>query len=116
MPVNAYYRAVTTAVAARRGSGLRIRTGEVTLRGRRVALSRKEIALLSELRAHRAQAVLREDLYARVWGRPMLSRRDRSVDVYVRKLRAKLAQLDPDTAFIHTYVGFGYRFEPKREP
>ena len=39
---------------------------------------------------------------------------DRTIDVYVRKLRVKLEDALPDWAFIHTHVGFGYRFSPER--
>jgi DNA-binding response OmpR family regulator len=35
--------------------------------------------------------------------------RDRSVDVYVRKLRVKLDAALPGWSFIHTHFGFGYR-------
>jgi DNA-binding response OmpR family regulator len=45
-----------------------------------------------------------------------MARRDRSVDVFVRKLRHKLAQAAPDWAFIHTHFGIGYRFSPERSP
>ena len=39
---------------------------------------------------------------------------DRSVDVYVHKLRAKLGDALPEWRFIHTHFGFGYRLEPER--
>jgi DNA-binding response OmpR family regulator len=39
---------------------------------------------------------------------------DRSIDVYVHKLRAKLEAALPEWSFIHTHVGFGYRFTPER--
>ena len=39
---------------------------------------------------------------------------DRSVDVYVRKLRVKLEQALPGWRFIHTHFGFGYRLAPER--
>jgi DNA-binding response OmpR family regulator len=39
-----------------------------------------------------------------------MKRRDRSVDVFVRKLRTKLARASPDWAYIHTHFGVGYRF------
>jgi DNA-binding response OmpR family regulator len=48
-----------------------------------------------------------------VWNRPF-RKEERSVDVYVRKLRAKLERALPDERFIHTHFGFGYRFH--REP
>jgi DNA-binding winged helix-turn-helix (wHTH) protein len=35
--------------------------------------------------------------------------RDRSVDVYVRKLRVKLEAALPGWSFIHTHFGLGYR-------
>ena len=50
----------------------------------------------------------REELFRLVWGREMRVR-DRSVDVYVRKLRVKLEAALPDWSFIHTHFGLGYR-------
>ena len=38
---------------------------------------------------------------------------DRSVDVFVRKLRAKLQQVSPGWTYIHTHFGIGYRFDPE---
>ena len=35
------------------------------------------------------------------------------MDVYVHKLRAKLASALPEWSFIHTHFGFGYRFAPE---
>ena len=55
----------------------------------------------------------REALFALAWGVEMRAG-DRSVDVYVRKLRVKLAEALPDWRFIHTHIGFGYRFAPAR--
>ena len=51
----------------------------------------------------------REEIYQRVWGYAM-ARGDRSVDVFVRKLRQKLEQASPDWRYIHTHFGVGYRF------
>ena len=51
----------------------------------------------------------REDIYQRVWGYPMV-RGDRSVDVFVRKLRQKLERISPDWRYVHTHFGVGYRF------
>jgi DNA-binding winged helix-turn-helix (wHTH) protein len=38
---------------------------------------------------------------------------DRSVDVFVRKLRSKLQKRSPGWEYIHTHFGIGYRFDPK---
>ncbi|MGA2009212.1 MAG: response regulator transcription factor [Solirubrobacteraceae bacterium] len=56
----------------------------------------------------------REEIYERVWGYAM-AHGDRSVDVFVRKLRQKLRQGSPEWNYIHTHFGVGYRFAPDRE-
>jgi DNA-binding response OmpR family regulator len=62
----------------------------------------------------------REDIYQRVWGYTM-AHGDRSVDVFVRKLRSKLEAVSPGWRYVHTHFGVGYRFAPEpvvevREP
>jgi DNA-binding winged helix-turn-helix (wHTH) protein len=54
----------------------------------------------------------REEIYQRVWGYAM-AHGDRSVDVFVRKLRSKLEKLSAGWEYIHTHFGVGYRFEPE---
>ena len=54
----------------------------------------------------------REEIYQRVWGYAM-ARGDRSVDVFVRKLRQKLEKASPGWRYIHTHFGVGYRFDPE---
>jgi len=65
------------------------------------------------LARRRDRIVSREALYAAAWGGDLRSG-DRSIDVYVRKLRVKLARALPGWQCIHTHVGFGYRFSPER--
>lgn len=76
-------------------------------------LSIRELRLLTELARRADHIVQREDLFALVWGREMRPR-DRSVDVYVRKLRVKLDGALPEWRFIHTHFGFGYRLSAER--
>ncbi len=40
---------------------------------------------------------------------------DRSVDVFVRKLRQKLEMASPGWRYIHTHFGIGYRFDPETD-
>jgi DNA-binding response OmpR family regulator len=80
--------------------------------GQALMLSVREFALLVALARRAGTIVSREDLYDSVWGGPMRSG-DRSVDVYVSKLRGKLERVLPDRRFIHTHAGFGYRFHPQ---
>ena len=74
-----------------------------------VPLSSREVGLLTALAKRENRVVRREDLYRIVWGQPLRAG-DRSIDVYVHKLRAKLEAAVPQARFIHTHVGFGYRF------
>jgi DNA-binding response OmpR family regulator len=78
--------------------------------GRRLDLTGRELALLTELARRSGRTASREELYTAVWERPFRSD-DRSVDVYVRKLRAKLERACPSRTFIHTHFGFGYRLD-----
>ncbi|HEV7941726.1 MAG TPA: helix-turn-helix domain-containing protein [Solirubrobacteraceae bacterium] len=80
--------------------------------GQALMLSVREFALLVALARRAGTIVSREELYDSVWGGPMRSG-DRSVDVYVSKLRGKLERVLPDRRFIHTHAGFGYRLHPQ---
>jgi DNA-binding winged helix-turn-helix (wHTH) protein len=73
------------------------------------ALSRKEYELLHQLANGDGRVLEREEIYQRVWGYTMV-RGDRSVDVFVRKLRQKLERISPDWRYVHTHFGVGYRF------
>jgi DNA-binding response OmpR family regulator len=74
-------------------------------------LTVKELALLTELAAHPDRILTRGELYEAVWGDPLRSG-DRSVDVYVSRLRSKLQRAMPEHPIIHTHFGIGYRFDP----
>ena len=81
--------------------------------GRALMLSIRELRLLTELARRADRIVTREELFRLVWGREMRVR-DRSVDVYVRKLRVKLEAALPEWSFIHTHFGLGYRLAADR--
>jgi len=96
-----------------RAGPLELRPAEclAALDGRPLTLTVREFDLLCALVRRSGRIVSREELYAVVWGQPF-RKQERSVDVYVRKLRAKLERVEPTTEFIHTHFGFGYRLEP----
>ncbi len=87
--------------------------GLVSVNGRALMLSIREFGLLLALARAPGRILSREQLFLEVWGK-RLSKGDRSVDVYVHKLRHKLEEAQPTVRFIHTHVGFGYRLS--REP
>ena len=91
---------------------VRVAEGLVHVAGRTVPMSSREIGVLAALVARAGRTVSRRELYETVWDAPLRDG-DRSVDVYVHKVRSKLEQAVPGSLFIHTHVGFGYRFAPE---
>jgi DNA-binding response OmpR family regulator len=108
-------RADTRSVAAP------VAVGEIEIRadqfqafasGQSVDLTRREFELIQLLAEAEGQVLQREEIYERVWGYAMVHG-DRSVDVFVRKLRQKLERASPGWRYIHTHFGIGYRFAPE---
>jgi DNA-binding response OmpR family regulator len=96
---------------------IRASDGLVTVAGRPLTLSMREYELLLALARRSGRIIPREDVYLEVWRSPM-RKGDRSVDVYVHKLRDKLEDAHPGWRYIHTHLGFGYRLaaEPVSPP
>jgi DNA-binding response OmpR family regulator len=96
------------------GGELEIRADmfEAFVGGRPAGLTRREFELLHLLAASSGRVVQREHIYERVWGYAMVHG-DRSVDVFVRKLRRKLRDASPGWHYLHTHFGVGYRFDPQ---
>ena len=78
--------------------------------GQPLNLTARELEVLTALIEREGRIVSREELYRTVWGE-RYRKSDRSVDVYVGKLRQKLDEALPGRRFIHTHFGFGYRFQ-----
>lgn len=83
---------------------------EVRAASRPVDLTKREYELLLLLARSEGRVLPREEIYQRVWGYQM-ARGDRSVDVFVRKVRHKLAAASPSWSYVHTHFGIGYRFD-----
>jgi DNA-binding response OmpR family regulator len=81
--------------------------------GRSADLTRREFEVLALLAHAEGRVLQREEIYQQVWGYAM-AHGDRSVDVFIRKVRQKLEQASPDWQYIHTHFGVGYRFDPLR--
>lgn len=86
---------------------------QVLIEERRVGLTVREFQLFLLLAERLDAVVQRPEIYALMWGGEM-PRRDRSVDVLIRRVRAKLEQAAPDWCYIHTHFGIGYRFSPEQ--
>jgi DNA-binding response OmpR family regulator len=83
------------------------------VRATSVDLTRREFEVLQLLAQAKGKVLQREEIYQAVWGYTM-AHGDRSVDVFVRKVRQKLEKVSPDWNYIHTHFGVGYRFDPER--
>jgi len=79
--------------------------------GESCGLTATEFRLLYALALERGRVVSREELLQKIWGRRP-GHRDRTVDVFVRRLRRKLDVPSVRHDFIQTRYGVGYKFEP----
>ena len=104
-----------TMLEVYRAADLEVRPQDnlVLARGRALTLSVRELQVLVALVRLQARVVSRDELYRTVWGQELRAD-DRSVDVYVHKLRVKLGDALPGWQYIHTHFGFGYRLEAER--
>ena len=83
------------------------------LAGEHVWLTRREMDVLRVLAERGGRPVARADIHRLVWGPPVDGFKDRSVEVYIRRLRVKLAAAAPQWECIHTHHAVGYRLEPE---
>ena len=113
-------------VAARRGAGgatpargdalhfeellIDPRNVQAYVDGVSVGLTPTEFKLLHALGMSAGQVVTRDELMQRIWGRRHRYR-DRTVDVFVRKLREKVDRRASRHTFIQTRYGVGYKLE-----
>jgi DNA-binding response OmpR family regulator len=83
---------------------------QVTVSGREIALTAKELALLELFMSAPGRVLSRERILSNIWGAgedPLTN----VVDVYVRRLRAKIDGAPDDRSCITTVRGIGYRLE-----
>jgi DNA-binding winged helix-turn-helix (wHTH) protein len=83
------------------------------VRSTSVDLTRREFEVLQLLAQAKGKVLQREEIYQAVWGYAM-AHGDRSVDVFIRKVRQKLEKASSGWNYIHTHFGVGYRFEPEQ--
>jgi DNA-binding response OmpR family regulator len=79
--------------------------------GESAELTPTEFRLLYQLALERGRVVTRDELLQKLWGRRE-THRDRTVDVFVRRLRDKVDRRAPRHTFIQTRYGVGYRLDP----
>ena len=114
-------------VARRRARGLvsnAVRVGRLTVfldgrdpdvDGERLRLSQREHAILGVLAAHHRRVVSKEHIYDEVYGLSGADPLDKVIDVYICKLRKKIAEATGGARYIETVYGRGYKFEAPPE-
>ena len=93
---------------------LELQERQVFAGGKSVGLTPREFDVLLALAEAEGQVVPREEIYQRVWGYAMVAG-DRSVDVFIRKIRRKLEAASPGWHYLHTTFGVGYRCSAERK-
>ena len=78
--------------------------------GESCELTPTEFRLLYALALEQGRVVTRDELLQKIWGRRQ-TRRDRTVDVFVRKLREKIDRRAVAHSFIQTRYGVGYKLD-----
>src|ERR671931_1549684 len=85
---------------------------EAFVDGEPAGLTATEFKLLYALALEQGRVLTRDELLQRIWGRRE-THRDRTVDVFVRRLREKIDRRAPRHTFIQTRYGVGYKLEPQ---
>jgi DNA-binding response OmpR family regulator len=116
--VSAAARRGTRAQEPRRGDEINVeelrldpRNVQAYIDGESADLTPTEFRLIYALALDQGRVLTRDELLQRVWGR-RASHRDRTVDVFVRKLREKIDARSSTNTFIQTRYGVGYKLDP----
>jgi DNA-binding response OmpR family regulator len=116
--VAAAARRGTRAQEPRRGGEINVeelrldpRNVQAYIDGESAELTPTEFRLIYALALDQGRVLTRDELLQRVWGR-RASHRDRTVDVFVRKLREKIDARSSTNTFIQTRYGVGYKLDP----
>src|SRR5437867_5034291 len=120
--VNAAARRGVRAPEKERGDSIEIeelridpREVQAYVDGKSCELTPTEFRLLYQLALDRGRVVTRDELLQKLWGRRE-THRDRTVDVFVRRLREKVDRRAPRHTFIQTRYGVGYKLQAEPKP
>jgi len=83
---------------------------DAAIDGRKAGLSKREFEILRLMMSHPSKVFTKNNLYESVWGGEFLGD-DNTVNVHISKLRAKLNSVSPDTEYIQTVWGIGFKMK-----
>ncbi|WP_434564352.1 response regulator transcription factor [Thermoanaerobacterium thermosaccharolyticum] len=87
-----------------------LKSREVMVNGNPIGLTKKEFDVLELLSLHPGQVFSKEQIYEKVWGFDAEGDTT-TVTEHIKNIRAKIENLDPDTEYIKTVWGIGYKWE-----
>lgn len=85
-------------------------TMEITLKGELIPFTVREYTLLEVLMEHPNKVFTKANIFESVWKDTYLGD-DNTVNVHISNIRSKLAKVDPDTEYIHTVWGIGFKMK-----
>jgi DNA-binding response OmpR family regulator len=87
-------------------------TVEVQVKDTPIYLTAREFAILELFMSYPNKVFTKANLFEKVWNEEFLGD-DNTVNVHVSNLRSKIAKEDPDTEYIHTVWGIGFKMSDK---
>ncbi len=87
---------------------LNLETVEVKVREQKIILTAREFAILELMMSYPNKVFTKANLFERVWNEEFLGD-DNTVNVHISNLRSKLAKAAPDTEYIRTVWGIGFK-------
>lgn len=81
---------------------------EVRVKGQLINLTAREFAILELMMSHPNKVFTKANLFEHVWNEEFLGD-DNTINVHISNLRSKLAKIDPDTEYIRTIWGIGFK-------
>lgn len=83
-------------------------TLKVEVKGKEIYLTAKELSILEMLLSYPSKVFTKSNLFETVWGGNYMDD-DNTINVHISKIRSKIAEVDPDTEYIHTVWGIGFK-------
>lgn len=87
---------------------LNCETVEAMVKGQNIILTAREFAILKLLMSYPNKVFTKANLFEHVWEDEFLGD-DNTVNVHISNLRSKISKVDPDTEYIHTVWGIGFK-------
>ena len=85
----------------------------VNIRNMKIPLTKTEYEIIEFLALHAGQVFTKEQVYEQVWGYDGTGDNTTVVE-RIKRIRSKIAEVDPDTQYISTVWGIGYKWNKER--